>query len=103
VKTFNADAFFDNWVYATGIPGLKLVYAAKGVAPAVKLTGTIEQSGVDDDFSMEAPVEIQFAKGPPQVIWVQTSNDGAPFSATVKEVPVKVSIPVGRGVLAVKK
>jgi hypothetical protein len=103
VKTFNADAFFDNWVYATGIPGLKLVYAAKGVAPAVKLTGTIEQSGVDDDFSMEAPVEIQFAKGPPQVIWVQTSNDGAAFSATVKEVPVKVSIPVGRGVLAVKK
>jgi hypothetical protein len=48
-------------------------------------------------------VEIQFAKGPPRVVWVQTSNDGASFSATLKEVPVKVSIPAGRGVLAVKR
>lgn len=102
-KTFNADAFFDNWVYSTGIPALKLVYTAKGAAPAVKISGTIEQSGVDDDFSIQAPVEIQFAKGPPQTIWVETSNDGATFSATVKEVPVKVSIPAGRGVLAVKR
>ena len=103
VKTFNAESFFDNWVYATGIPALKLAYTAKGLAPAVKLSGTIEQSGVEDDFSMEAPVEIQFAKGPPRVVWVQTSNDGASFSATLKEVPVKVSIPAGRGVLAVKR
>jgi aminopeptidase N len=100
---FNVDAFFDNWVYSTGIPALKLSYSAKGVAPAVRLSGTIEQSGVDDDFSVEAPVEIQFAKGAPQTIWVQTSNDGATFSATLKEVPVKVSIPAGRGVLAVKR
>jgi aminopeptidase N len=103
VKTFNAQAFFDNWVYATGIPQLKLTYTAKGLAPAVKISGTIEQSGVEDDFSMEAPVEIQFAKGSAQTIWVQTSNDGATFSATLKDVPAKVSIPAGRGVLAVKK
>ncbi len=102
-KTFNAEAFFDNWVYSTGIPALNLTYAVKGLAPAVKISGTIQQSGVDDDFSMQAPVEIQFAKGPPQVIWVETSNDGAAFSATLKEVPVKVSIPAGRGVLAVKR
>ncbi len=103
VKQFNVDAFFENWVYSTGIPALKLAYTAKGLAPAVRISGTIEQSGVDDDFSMEAPVEIQFAKGPPQVIWVQTSNDGATFSAILKQAPVKVSIPAGRGVLAVKK
>jgi aminopeptidase N len=103
LKAFNADAFFDNWVYSTGIPTLKLEYTAKGVAPSVKVSGTIDQTDVDDDFSMEAPVEIQFAKGPPQTIWVQTSNDGASFSATLKEMPVKVSIPAGRGVLAVKR
>jgi hypothetical protein len=102
-KTFNAGAFFDNWVYSTGVPALKLAYTATGLAPAVKISGTIEQSGVEDDFSMEAPVEIQFAKGPPQVIWVETSNDGASFSATLKQAPVKVSIPAGRGVLAVKR
>ena len=102
-KTFKVDAFFDNWVYATGIPALKLVYTVKGVAPAVRISGTIEQSGVDDDFSIEAPVEIQFASGPSQTIWVDTSNDGATVSATLRQAPLKVSIPAGRGVLAVKK
>jgi aminopeptidase N len=100
---FNVDSFFDNWVYATGIPALKLDYTVKGVAPAIKLSGTIEQSGVDDDFSIEAPVEIQFAKGPPQTIWVETTNDGATFTATLKQAPLKVSIPEGRNILAVKK
>lgn len=100
---FNADSFFENWVYSTGIPELKLDYLVKGIAPSVKLSGTVEQSGVDDDFFVEIPVELQFASGAPQTIWVQTSNDGAVFSATLKQIPVKVSIPAGRGVLAVKK
>jgi hypothetical protein len=103
VKTFDAESFFDNWVYSTGIPALKLTYSAKGVAPAVRISGTIDQSGVDDDFSVEAPVEMQFANGTSQTIWVQTSSEGATFSAALKQVPVKVSIPAGRGVLAVKK
>ena len=60
-------------------------------------------SGVDDDFSVEAPVEIQFAKGASQTIWVETSSSAATFSATLKQVPTKVSIPAGRGVLALKK
>ncbi len=97
------DSFFDNWVYATGIPALKVTYTLKGVAPAVKISGEVEQSGVDDDFSVEAPVEIQFAKGAPQVIWVETSNGGSTFSATLKQRPLHVSIPIGTGMLAVKK
>jgi aminopeptidase N len=86
------DAFFENWVYATGIPTLKLKFAMKGVAPAVKVTGSVTQSGVDDDFTAEVPVEIQFAKGS-QTIWVRTSNEAVPFSATVKLVPTRVVIP----------
>ena len=99
----NVDEFFDNWVYSTGIPELKLDYSVKGAAPAVRISGSIAQSGVDDDFSIQAPVEIQFAKGAPRTIWVQTSNQGATFSATLKETPLKVSIPAGREVLAVRK
>jgi len=87
------DAFFENWVYATGIPSLKVKYSAKGVAPSVRITGTVTQTGVDDDFTTETPVEIQFAKGAPQTIWVRTSSDPASFSATVKQVPVRVVIP----------
>jgi hypothetical protein len=87
------DAIFDNWVFATGIPELKLKYSVKGVAPAVKISGTIGQSGVDDDFSIDVPVEIQFARGAPQTIWVRSSNDGATFTATVKQIPSRVLLP----------
>lgn len=86
------DSFFDNWVYSTGIPSLKLQFAVKGVAPSVKVTGTLAQSGVDDDFSVDVPVEVQFAKGGTQTIWISTSSDPTPFSATLKKAPLRVVI-----------
>ena len=82
------DAFFDNWVYATGIPKLKLQSSIKGL----RVSGTVAQSGVDNDFSAEVPVEIQFAKGAPQTVWVRTSSDPVSFSVAVKQPPVKVSL-----------
>jgi aminopeptidase N len=103
VSAATADGFFDNWVYSTGIPALKLTYTVKGVAPAVKIAGKVEQSGVDDAFSIEAPIDIQFAKAAPQTIWVETSNAGVSFSATLKQVPTRVSLPIGTDVLAVRK
>ena len=80
------DNFFDNWVYATGIPKLKLQSSIRGF----KVSGTVAQSGVDNDFSVDVPVEIQFAKGAPQTVWVRTSNDPVSFSVVVKQAPVRV-------------
>ena len=40
-------AFFENWVYGTGIPAVKLSYSLRGL----KLTGDVLQRDVDDDFS----------------------------------------------------
>jgi aminopeptidase N len=97
------EAFFDNWVYSTGIPTLRVHYSVKGKAPSWKVTGTVEQSAVDQDFSVEIPVEIQFAKGATQTVWVRTSNEPASFSATLKQPPLRVAIPAGVSVLAVKK
>ena len=87
------DTFFDNWVYSTGIPALKLRYTVKGVAPAVKLSGTVGQSGASDDFALDTPVEVQFAKGPPQTIWVRTAGDERSFTANLRQVPTRVVIP----------
>jgi hypothetical protein len=92
------DAFFDNWVYATGIPTLKVQSSIRGL----KVSGTLTQTGVDNDFSVDAPVEIQFAKGAPQIVWVRTSNEAVPFSVTVKQPPVRVSLG-SFSVLAAKK
>lgn len=89
------DTFFENWVYSTGIPTLKVKYSLKGVAPNIHLTGTLTQSGVDDDFTIDAPVEIQYAKGAPQTLWVRTSSDPATFRATLKRAPSKIVLAPG--------
>jgi len=92
------DSFFDNWVYSTGIPKLKLQSSIKGF----KVSGTVTQSGVDNDFSADVPVEIQFAKGAPQTVWVRSSSEPVPFSVTVKKAPVRVGLPA-YSVLTAKK
>ena len=107
VSADSMESFFDNWVYSTGIPTLRVKYSVKASpkvdAPSWRVSGTLEQSGVDENFSVDVPVEIQFAKGPAQTVWVRTSNEPSGFSATLKQVPLKVSVPVGSSVLAVRK
>jgi hypothetical protein len=84
--------FFEQWVQGTGIPGLKVNYTAKGRAPAVKVTGTVAQSEVEEDYAGWVPLVIQFARGKPQVAWVRTSSDAPAFSMTLKQAPTKVSV-----------
>jgi aminopeptidase N len=93
---FSADAvdmYFDNWVYSTGVPSWKLQYTVKGVAPSVTVSGTITQSGVDEEFAAEAPVEVQFGRGPAQTIWVRASGESRTFTANLRQVPTRVGIP----------
>jgi hypothetical protein len=98
------DSFFDNWVYSTGIPALKIKSSHKILSPtSVRLTGSVEQSGVDPDFSVEVPVEIQFAKGAPQTIWVRTSSDPVSFAVNLKQPPLRVGIDFKSGVLAARR
>lgn len=82
--------FFESWVYGTGIPALKLNWSVKGKAPSVRLTGTVSQSGVDDDFAIETPVEVYFAKGAPVTYWVRTSHEPTAFSYALKQTPSRV-------------
>lgn len=92
VPASSIDTFFENWVYRTGVPALKIHYTTKGVAPAVIITGTVEQSGVEDDFSVDVPVEIQLAKGVSRTVWVRTGFEGRQFSITVPQLPLSVAI-----------
>lgn len=100
-KTFDPqlEAFFDQWVYQTGVPSLKLNYSVKGKAPAVRLTGAVTQADVDGDFSAYVPVEIQMPKGRPVVEWVRTSSEGAAFSVALRQAPSKVSLDPGNDIL----
>ena len=87
------DTFFESWVYSTGVPSLKLRYTLTGAAPTVKLSGAVEQSAAGDDFSLDTPVEVQFPKGPPQTIWVRTTDDERSFTANLRQLPLRVVIP----------
>src|SRR5579871_1910605 len=95
------ETFFEQWVYGTGIPALKMDYAVHGRAPAVKVTGTVMQSDVDAEFSVTVPVEIE-AGGSREVKWVQTAASPVPFTASLKQAPTKIAIDMA-DVLAVAK
>jgi hypothetical protein len=97
------EGFFDNWVYSTGIPTLRVKYSVKGKAPSWRISGTVEQTSVDNNFSVDIPVEVQFAKGASQTIWVRTSSESASFSATLKQPPTRVDVPAAVSVLASRK
>ena len=75
----NLKTFFENWVYGTGIPQVKLTYSLRGL----KLVGTISQRNVDDDFTTLIPVEIQTAKQR-TVHWLPTGSEPVPFAIPVK-------------------
>ena len=86
------ERFFEQWVYGTGIPTLKLAWSVKGQAPALRLTGTVTQSEVDENFSALVPVEIQVARGQTVTEWVRTGDEPAHFTVTLKQPPAKVSL-----------
>jgi aminopeptidase N len=90
------ESFFDQWVYGTGIPTLKLSYTVKGKAPDLKLTGTLTQTDVDDDFTALVPVEIRLAPGRTMTQWVRTGSDPVNFTVPLKAPPVKVTLPSPR-------
>jgi hypothetical protein len=84
--------FFDEWVYGTGIPALKLSYAVKGKGAALRLNGTVTQSDVASDFSVLAPVEIQLGHGKTLTQWVRTADGPVSFSVALTAAPVKVQL-----------
>ena len=95
------ETFFDSWVYGTGVPTLEMSTSVKGKAPSVTLTVTVRQSGVDDDFISEVPVEIRpVGGGKPIVRWVHASSDPAVFVLKLKAPPQRVELAPRMAVLA---
>ncbi|SRR5579883_46706 len=88
----NLEGFFDQWVYGTGIPALKLTYTLKGKAPALRLVGKLTQSEVPDDFSVLTPVEIQAERGQTIARWVRSSNEPVTFTVNLRQPPLKVAL-----------
>ncbi|HLI84167.1 MAG TPA: M1 family aminopeptidase [Bryobacteraceae bacterium] len=93
------ETFFDQWVYSTGIPTLKLTYTLKGKAGAWQLSGTLAQSDVPDDFEALAPIEIQLPRGQTITRWVRASSAPATFEVKLAQAPLKVLLDPHNAVL----
>jgi aminopeptidase N len=84
--------FFEQWVYGTGIPQLKLAHSVRGKAPKVRVTGSVTQTGVNEDFSVNIPVEVQLPGRRSSTKWVRTASEPVTFAADVNQAPVKIAI-----------
>jgi hypothetical protein len=79
--------FFDNWVYGTGVPTVKLSYSWRGA----KLSGSVAQRDVDESFTAFVPVEVQTGTKS-NVYWLATGTDPVPFSIAMKVPPTRVTL-----------
>jgi hypothetical protein len=100
-KSDDADleTFFDTWIYSTGIPTLRMSYGVKGTAPALRLVGTVTETGVEGDFAALVPVVIHLAGGQTITQWVRCGSDPAGFSVALKQSPLRVTLDPDRAVL----
>ncbi|HYA17665.1 MAG TPA: M1 family aminopeptidase [Bryobacteraceae bacterium] len=90
--------FFDQWVYGTGIPTLKLNYSVTGQPGKYTLQGTVTQSDAADDLSLLVPVEIQTGKGK-VVKQVRTGSGPVTFSVPVAAAGAKAVLDPGSSIL----
>ncbi len=90
--------FFENWVYGTGIPAIKMNYQVQGL----KVTGTTTESEVGDDFTALIPIEVQTAREK-KLYWVSASTDAIPFSIRLDAPPTKVAVALEDALVTLKK
>jgi len=86
------ELFFDQWVYGTGIPALKLNYTIRGKAPSWRVVGTLTQTEVPEDFSALVPVEIELAQGRTVTHWVRTGGEAETFTVSLRQPPLKATL-----------
>ena len=88
------DWFFNPWVYGTGIPIYKLTSNVLPRGPTrFLIQGTIEQSGVDEDFEMLVPVVATFARNRKvRMGLVHVTSSGGPFRFATTSRPIRVAI-----------
>lgn len=87
--------FFDQWVYGTGIPQLKVRWSQK----QERISGVIEQEGVPDYFA--APVTLEFQTGGEAIRKVvRTDGSSTEFSFSVPQKVQAVRLDPDRSLLA---
>jgi Peptidase family M1 domain len=72
--THTMDWFFDQWVRGTGIPHYAVRFQVKPRGKEFMVTGTLEQSGVEDIFTAPVPLYAARQTGKPERLGVVVST-----------------------------
>jgi Peptidase family M1 domain len=82
------DWFFDQWVFATGLPSYSTKHKIEASGNEFTIEGKIEQTGVSDDFTMPVPI---FADGQ-YLGTVQVSDSEGQFKFRVSKKPELLTV-----------
>jgi hypothetical protein len=92
--------FFDEWVYATGIPHYAVRFDVRKVENGWVVRGTLAQSEVPDTFLAPVPIYVQAAGGKPVLLGtVRTSGPQTAFRFVAQQAPRKLVIDPGQTLL----
>ena len=96
------ESFFEQWVYGTGIPTLKLAHNVQGKAPKIRVRANVDQSGVEEDFSALVPIELQLPGKRNLTRWIRTSSEPVTVTVELSAAPARVVLNPGNAVLAAR-
>lgn len=82
--------FFDQWVYATGIPEVQVKTSTQTRAGKVRVSGTVRLDKVDESWSLPVPIYAQTLKGNTLLGIVAARGKETEFSFTTTIAPQKV-------------
>lgn len=95
--------FFDQWVYSTGIPEIRVKSAVERRAGRLHVKGTVTLDGVDEGFALPVPVYAQTARGQVLLGIVSALGKETSFSFPVLAAPQKVLADPQNTLLAVMR
>lgn len=89
--------FFDQWIYRTGVPRLRVRMEQKADGKAVELTGTLLMDEVDEAFVTPVEIEAELADGRKQRVTVWTDGAETTFAMRLPAKAQRLTIdPDGR-------
>ena len=91
--------FFDQWVYATGVPELRVSFKHQGGA----IEGEIMQTGVPEHFVTPVTLRAIFESRDPVDLEVWTDGERTPFRIPSPNRPLRVEIDPNLTILATKR